>query len=239
MVRMVGLDDDLAGALGAAGPARDLDDLLGQPLGGAEISAEQALVGVDDGYQRHVRQMVAFGQHLGADQNPALAAVRTGQQSLHGALAAGGIAVDADQPMVGKARLQFLLQAFGALAERAQLAAAAARAGRWQWPLVAAMVAAQAPLTLVQGEPGVAAGAGTDPGAGMAEQRRREAAAIEKGQYLPALVQVLAHAGQQRFRQPAVERLAADVEDLGARHLRAAGPRSEEHTSELQSRENL
>src|SRR5690606_31704819 len=105
-----------------------------------------------------------------------------------------------------------------------QLAAAAARAGRRRGPLVAAMVAAQAALALVQGEPGVAAGAGADPGAGMAEQGRREAAAIEKGQYLPALVQVLAHAGQQRFRQPAVERLAADVEDLGARHLRAAGP---------------
>ena len=62
------------GALGASGASGDLHDQLRQALAGAEIGAHQALVHADDHRQRHRRQVVALGQHLGAHDQRRLAA---------------------------------------------------------------------------------------------------------------------------------------------------------------------
>ena len=61
--RMAGksrLDDDFAAAVFPAGPPRNLNDRLREPLAGTKIRAEQTLVGVDDADQRQFREMMTL-----------------------------------------------------------------------------------------------------------------------------------------------------------------------------------
>jgi hypothetical protein len=56
-------------AIAAPGPAGNLENRLTEPFRGAKIGAEQGLVDIQHGRQGDARQVVALGQHLGADQD--------------------------------------------------------------------------------------------------------------------------------------------------------------------------
>jgi len=97
MLGVAGLDQHFAGPVAAAGAARDLHDLLCEPLARAEIRAEQPLVRGQHDDQRDVREVVALGQHLRAEQD-ARAAVHDGiERLLDVAAAADHVAIHANQ----------------------------------------------------------------------------------------------------------------------------------------------
>jgi hypothetical protein len=82
--------------------ARHLHQLREEPLGGAEVGAEERAVGVEHAHQREAGIVVALGEHLRADEDVDLAA-RTGRARLQRALARGGVAVDARDARRGSA----------------------------------------------------------------------------------------------------------------------------------------
>src|SRR5690554_4472225 len=94
VLRGVGLNDDLSGAVGAAGAAGDLGEKLEGALGGAEVREVEAHVREHDADQRDVGEVVAFGDHLGADEDVDLASTKAAQKLLE-ARAAAGVAVEA------------------------------------------------------------------------------------------------------------------------------------------------
>src|SRR5699024_2512657 len=153
-----------AATLGSTGSAGDLNHKLRQALRRPKVRAQQSLVGIDDGHQAHVRQMVALGQHLRADQNAAIAAVDAFQQAGHRSLAASAVTIDADDAVFRETCFQFLLQPLRPLADGAQFIAAAVWTCLWRQALMGTVVAAQAPIMLVKSEPGVTAITGSDPG---------------------------------------------------------------------------
>ena len=65
----MGLDEHAAGLVAAAGAAGDLLDLLEAALGGAEVAAGEAEVGVDHADQRQVGEVIALGDQLRADHD--------------------------------------------------------------------------------------------------------------------------------------------------------------------------
>ena len=88
MIGILRLDQHFARPLGATRATGDLHDRLRQPLAGAKVRAEQALVGVQHHDQRDVRKIVALGQHLRADEDADLVAVDARQRRFQLALAA-------------------------------------------------------------------------------------------------------------------------------------------------------
>ncbi len=158
VVGQVTLDDHLARLLGAAGAAGHLHGELGHALAGAEVGGEQAAIGIEDRHQGHTREMVTLGEHLGADQDARLALAgwwrtacpwRPCARCCRGRRAAPGNR--------GKSSGQALFGAFGAGAHRAQVDLAAFRAVARRALDVAAVVAAQLAVALVQGHARVAA----------------------------------------------------------------------------------
>ena len=75
-----GLDDHLAPGLAAAAAPGQLGDHREGPLLGAEVGEAQGRVGVEDRAQGHLGEVVALGDHLGADEDAAgrLAEARRG-----------------------------------------------------------------------------------------------------------------------------------------------------------------
>jgi hypothetical protein len=141
MLAVARLDQHLADASPvAAGPARHLHQLGEQALAGAVILREQRGVRVQDADQGQLLEVVALGDHLGADQDVDLAAVHGVEGRLRAALQARGIGVDAQDARLREHRLQAFLDALGAASERLQVDVAAGRAGmarmrisRLQW----------------------------------------------------------------------------------------------------------
>src|SRR3990167_4437879 len=186
MVGQVALDDHLAGFLGAPGAAGDLDDQLGHALAGAKVGVEQPAVGIENRHQGHAWEVVALGEHLGADQYARLAALHGVEQGGHGLLARGAVAVHAQYRNLREENAQALFGALGAGTDRAQVDVVAGRAvARLAFDLPA-VVAAQLAGALVHGHPRVATRTFRQPAAVVAEQGRGETAAVEKHQYLLA-----------------------------------------------------
>jgi len=63
------LHEHPAGERAAAGPAGELGDERERPLLGAEVGEAQGLVGVEHDAEGDVREVVALGHHLGADEH--------------------------------------------------------------------------------------------------------------------------------------------------------------------------
>jgi hypothetical protein len=96
VARVPGLDPHLAGRrIGriAAGAAGCLHQQREQPLGGAEVAAEQARVRIDRGDQRDTPEVVALGQHLGADEDVDVAGVHGLELLLQAARCARAVGV--------------------------------------------------------------------------------------------------------------------------------------------------
>ena len=69
----MGLDQHAARLVAAPGAAGDLLDLLEAALGGAQVAARQAEIGVDHPDQGQVGEVIALGDQLGADDDVDLA----------------------------------------------------------------------------------------------------------------------------------------------------------------------
>lgn len=91
---MVGLKNDLALFSCPARSSGDTGIKLSETLCGAEISGKQRPVDIQQGDEGDVREVMPFGQHLGANQNTRPAAMDGGEMLLQRSFAAGGIAVD-------------------------------------------------------------------------------------------------------------------------------------------------
>src|SRR3569623_3459715 len=193
---MMGLDQYFARVFGAAGTSRDLSDELRKTLARAEVDAEETLIGIQDGSERDLGEVMTLREHLRADQNRVFAALRLVAQLLQRAFASGAVAVDAGDGVIRKTFAQHLLDALRAVAERPQLFTATGWAVRLRLLLGAAVVAAQASLRGVKDQMRIAAPAARDPAAIETEQRRRIAAAIQEQEHLLAARQVLCRALQ-------------------------------------------
>ena len=68
IVDVVGLDDNLTGIIAASGTAGRLGDQLECPLRSAKIGKAQHQVRCQNADNRDIREIVAFGDHLRADQ---------------------------------------------------------------------------------------------------------------------------------------------------------------------------
>jgi hypothetical protein len=225
MRRMVRLQVHHARLVGAPGPARDLHDQLRDPLGGAEIRAEQRLVDADHRHDREVRQVVTLGQHLRPHQDAGLVLGDAVEQRAQGLLAARRVAVDPQHRHVGKPFLQSGLDPLRARAERDQLGAATFGARCRRRALRAAVVAAQLVARAVERERAVAAPAARGPAAVVADQQRGVTAPVAEHQRLLAA----RHRGRDRIDQrraePVLDAQPARVEDLDGRRARIARAR--------------
>ncbi len=131
MIRIMGLNHDLAGAIGAPGAAGDLQDRLREPLVAARIGAEQPLVGVQHADERHARKVMALRQHLRADQNLDVAGFDVVQHGGERAFAARAVAIEARDARRRKQPCELVADALRAGADGDSLAAArAARPAR-------------------------------------------------------------------------------------------------------------
>ena len=102
----------------AAGAPGHLDDQLRHALAGPEIGAEQSLIGVEYADQGDVWKVMALGEHLGAEQQPAVAGACTLQQGIEFTLAARGVPIDTQPLHIRKMFGQCLFDPFGALSLR-------------------------------------------------------------------------------------------------------------------------
>ena len=79
MLGAVGLHQHLPRQFPATGAARNLHQQLERPLARAKVRDVQCEVGEDDAHERHVREMQALRNHLGADQYVELAGSKGGE----------------------------------------------------------------------------------------------------------------------------------------------------------------
>ncbi len=223
VIGKMGLDQYLPGLLGAARTSGHLDDLLRHALTGAEVGGKQPAVGIEHGHQGHLGEVVALGEHLGADQDAGHPAMNGAQELAQGVLARGGVAVDAQHRDVRKQQLQAFLGALGAGPHRTQVELAAGRAMTRRRLAVITVMAAQLTGAAVVGHARIAARALGQPTAVVAEQGRGETTPIEEHQHLLPALQGRAHGLEQWLGQTAVQRATAHVKALEAWRLGAAG----------------
>ena len=190
----------------AARPSSGLHQQGKQALGGAKVGGKQSTVGVQGRHQGDAAKVVALGHHLRADQHIDVAVMHLGQLAHQLAFQTGGVGVnagDAQRRSIGAFHVrqqlgQMLFQPFGAVAKRADVLVATARASTRHGLGQAAMVAAQRAVGLVEHPVGTAMRAFAFPAAGSAMQYRRITPAVEQQQHLLLPRQALAHGGQQR-----------------------------------------
>src|SRR5579862_7194737 len=92
VVLKISLQDDLAGSLAASGASGDLGEELKGALGSAKIWESERDIGSDHADQRHAVNVVAFGDHLGADEKVEFAFVQAVQGAFEIFVAADGVA---------------------------------------------------------------------------------------------------------------------------------------------------
>src|SRR5580765_7581206 len=68
MLRIKSLDEHATRQFAAASTAGNLGHQLKSPFGGTEVRHGQRAIGTNLANQRHAMKVVAFGEHLGADQ---------------------------------------------------------------------------------------------------------------------------------------------------------------------------
>lgn len=184
MLRLVRLQQDFGRPARTTGATRHLGDQLSHALECAEIGAEERLVGVDHADQRQAGEVVALGQHLGADQNLHGAALDVVEQALELAGFAQSVGVEPLDAALRELLTQHFFDALGALPQRSQLFRGAAGAHRWRCGAVTAVMADQAPSIAMQRHARIAVAAGLRPAAVPADHGRRVTAPVDEQQCL-------------------------------------------------------
>ena len=210
MLRLARLYPDLSLAF-ASGAAADLYQQLRQPFFATVVQAVQRLVGIDDDGKVQAREVVPFGEPLGAEDDIDFARLHLCQRRFE--LAAGGVAVavDAQEACLRELARHALFEALCAETEHVQGVAVAGGAACRQRLFPPAVVALQPVAGGVHGEHGVAGVAGGVPVAGVATQKRRVAATVEEEQGLAAVCEGTAHGADEFVAHAAAGRSAVHV----------------------------
>ena len=141
MVGIVGLHHNAAGQIATAGAAADLGHQLEDALGGAEVGHGQRVVAAHHADQRDAVNVVAFGDHLRADEQVDLAGVQPRQQPLQVVAAAHGVAIHAADARGGKDFAEPLFALLRACAKIVEMLALALGAAGGDGAPVAAIMA--------------------------------------------------------------------------------------------------
>ena len=112
------LKQDSSRSLSASGAARNLKDELGGAFGSSKITAEQTAIYIDDTHQSDIGKMVAFGQHLSADQNVCLPGMNGLEAGFQFALSARGVSINPSGRGGGEKPCKRLFDALGSKAEQ-------------------------------------------------------------------------------------------------------------------------
>ena len=229
MIGLEGLQQAEALLAGAAGPAGDLAQELEGTLGGARVAVGETEIGIDDADQRHVREIVALGDELRADDDVGLALGDGFELQPQAPDAAQDVGGEHDGAGIGEMADDFFRDALDAgTAGNEMVEGAAFRAGIGTLLVVAAMVADELAAKAVLDQPARTVRALEAVAADAAERQRRIAAAVEEEQRLLAALQRVAHLRQQDRRQETAARgrSAAQVDRLESRAVppRRNGP---------------
>ena len=130
MLGREGLQQHPPRRLGAAGAAGDLVQQLHRALGGAQIAAGEAEIGVHHADQRQMREMPAFGDDLRADEQIDLARRDRARRLGRGVRAGQRVARHHQAARVGEQRRRFLGDALDAGADGGQAVSPRRRRGR-------------------------------------------------------------------------------------------------------------
>ena len=133
---------------------------------------------------------MSLGEHLRAHQYSCLAAVHPIENGLHRPACRSRVAIQPRERRVREQPRERFLDPLGSLTDGIQRLSAAA-ANRGHRAVRAAMVTAQLLRAPVQGHSRIAVLAGRDPAAGVAEQARCIAAAIQEHDDLAVRLQML------------------------------------------------
>ena len=175
-----GLDDHPPAGRAAAAAPGELGDHREGPLLGAEVGEAQGRVGVDDRAQGHLGEVVALGDHLGADEDARSRPRRSRRGSRAWAPRPAAVSESSRKTGIGPRRSrQQLLDPLGAGAGPRERGRAALGAGARQRLGVGAVVADEAPAAAVDDQRDVAVGAAPVAAAGAAVEPGGEAAAVD------------------------------------------------------------
>ena len=216
-----------AGLCIAPGPASGLHQQAKQTFGCPEVARKQRTVRVDGRHQGNASEIMALGDHLGADQHIYCAVVHLGQLRRQCAFKPGGVGVNpgnphgfalwmqfrlcARSPHVREQLAQVLFKPFGTAAQRGDIGVAAGRTGA-RHPLgKAAVVAAQRTVDLVEHPVGAAVWTFAFPVAVGAVQHRRVATPIQENHALFAARHTLSDSLYQWRRHHTVFGLVGHV----------------------------
>ena len=109
-----GLDQDPPTGLAPPAAAGELRDQREGALLGAEVRQAQRAVGVEDDAQRDVGEVVALGDHLGADEDAATRRARTRRARSACAAPGGAVGVEAEDLERRQQLVELGLHALGA-----------------------------------------------------------------------------------------------------------------------------
>ena len=106
----IGLDDDLAGTIAAAGAARNLLQQIVGALPCAKVGQLEGEVGIDHAYERDLGKIETLCDHLGAQQHGTIRRIELLEQLFVRILAARGIGIHANNgDILGKHLMQCVL----------------------------------------------------------------------------------------------------------------------------------
>ena len=216
----MGLYQHLAGFVGAPRPAGYLYQLGEQPFRRAKVRAIQAAVGVQHDNEVKPCEIMAFGEHLRADQNVDFVVSDAAVQVRPVVFVRRAVPVDADDSGLGQEGAQGFFDALRAVADGGQVLVAAIGAFERDEFAVIAVVAAQLAGALVQHHFGGTVRAAEGMAAVAAKQRGREAAPVEVHQRHAACFKILFQKLQGLRREAVVEFQTAYVEYFHLRQLR-------------------
>ena len=181
----------MPGQTAASGAARHLREQLKGALRGAEIGHAEADIGGHHAHQRHVRNIVALGDHLRAHQHVVIALAEVVEDGLVLPLAGHRVAIEARDARGREGAVQLLFHALAADAQKVNMLALALRALAGHLLGIAAVVAEQAPVALVISQGQRAVDALHALAAGAAGHEAGEAAPVEQHDGLLAALHAL------------------------------------------------
>ena len=220
MLGLVRLQEADAAAFLAPGAADDLMQQLERALGGARVAVGEAEIGIDDADQIELREVMALGDELRADDDVEAPFGDVVEFLAHALDRLHEIARQHQDAASGK-QLRHLSSSRstpGPTATKLSVASHFGHFGRRRHR-EAAMVADEPPLEAMIDQPGVAVRARQAEAAGAAERERRIAAAVEEQQrLLAALDRGLHRLGEpRRDEAPARRTLAPQVDRFDRR----------------------
>ncbi len=197
-------------------PAGELRHELERSLFGAEVRHREAAVGVDDGGEAHVAEVMPLRDHLRADEHDAIGRAKAVDRLAQGAGARRRVRVEPDPLQLRHRSRQLRLEPLRPGAHVRELGRAAGGAEHGHGLATPAVVAVQPPVP-VQRQRDVAVRAPPRRAARPAVQRRRDATAVEQENSLAAFVDEAPELGEKRGRER-VAGLATEVDEAHARH---------------------